>query len=132
MSLLSISKKILSRAETSGKSSKKTEKKSGDKKVAVTADAAVTGIIGAQTLMSEKALIGHAKNTLVIRVLPDTNKHKIAHAISTRFGVKVLSVRTANMNPKNRARGITRGKSNNWKKAYITVDDISKISGVTG
>jgi large subunit ribosomal protein L23 len=47
--------------------------------------------------------------------------------IETLYGVKVVSVNTAVVRAKNKSRwtksGLLRGKSNQWKKAYVTVGE---------
>lgn len=140
MSLLSLSKKILTRSKDKQPAPKKAAGKPGKaaaaapKKTAKSAkpvleDAHVTGRLGAVMLMSEKALMQQGQGTLVLRVQVSASKYDVAQAIAKRYGVKVTSVRTAQMSSKRRARGASVGRTNFWKKAYVTVDDISKIAG---
>ena len=62
-------------------------------------------ITEAATKLSEK------RNCYTFRVSPEANKYQIKSLIEQVYGVKVLSVNTANM----------RGKTAAWKKAYVTV-----------
>lgn len=49
------------------------------------------------------------------------NKHEIAAAIESVYGVKVETVRTIVMRGKAKRFGKHTGKRSNWKKAYITL-----------
>lgn len=49
------------------------------------------------------------------------NKHEIASAIETLYGVKVDTVRTIVVRGKTKRFGKHTGKRSNWKKAYITL-----------
>ena len=76
-------------------------------------------ITEAATKLSEK------RNCYTFRVSPEANKYQIKSLIEQVYGVKVLSVNTANMRGKNKSRwtksGLLRGKTAAWKKAYVTV-----------
>lgn len=131
MSLLSLSKRIL------GKNDKPSVKKKKVKAAATTAKKAKqqvdtaalpSGMIGLVGIISEKGIRQQEKNIAVFRVFPHVTKTQIAKTIASRYGVKVTSVRTMQMNPKNRRRGITEGKTNRWKKAYVAVDNIQALA----
>ncbi|MEX0649908.1 MAG: 50S ribosomal protein L23 [Candidatus Andersenbacteria bacterium] len=132
MSLLSLSKKILSREKaqkstgktTAKKTVKNTEKKS--KKTDKTASV-LAGRLGMSPVLSEKGIRLQEQNLLVVRVKPSATKQQIAQAIEEEFGQKPLSVRTARMNPKTRRRGMSSGRTNHWKKAYVKMKDIKSI-----
>lgn len=137
MSLLTLSKKILGskqeeksapkkKAAKSGVS-KKAEKSAESKKPAATYSVRA-GEMALSLIVSEKSMAAQANQTLVARVNPSASKLNIATAIEEMFGVKVVSVRTSTSHPKIRRRGMSEGKTRRWKKAYITVDDISKIN----
>jgi len=131
MSLLTLSKKILGKNEKSAPVKKKkvsaaatTAKKS---KQTVDAHALTTGRLGLVELVSEKGIKQQLQNTMVFTVLPHVTKTQIASAISSRFGVKVKSVRTSLAHPKTRRRGNTEGKTKLLKKAYVTVDNVQQL-----
>ena len=73
----------------------------------------------AATKLSEK------RNCYTFRVSPEANKYQIKSLIEQVYGVKVLSVNTANMRGKNKSRwtksGLLRGATARWKKAFITL-----------
>lgn len=131
MSLLTLSKRIL------GKNDKAVTKKKKISSVAATAskkkqqvDAAAmpAGMIGLLQIISEKGIRQNQQGTAVFRVLPHATKGHIAQVVSSRYGVQVKSVRTLQVNPKNRRRGVSEGKTNRWKKAYVTVDNIQLLT----
>lgn len=137
MSLLTLSKKILGnkqdekpaskkKAATSG-TLKKTEKSTESQKPAATYSVRA-GEMALSLIVSEKSMAAQANQTLVARVNPSASKTAIAAAIEEMFGVKVMAVRTSTSHPKIRRRGLSEGKTRRWKKAYITVDDLSKIN----
>ena len=65
------------------------------------------------------------------RVSPDANKYQIKSLVEKLYGVKVVNVNTAVVRGKNRSRwtksGLLRGKTNKWKKAFITVAEGENI-----
>ena len=65
------------------------------------------------------------------RVSPDANKFQIKDLVERLYGVKVVSVNTANMRGKNKSRwtksGLLRGKTAAWKKAYVTLAEGQSI-----
>jgi large subunit ribosomal protein L23 len=135
MSLLSLSKKILRSNEAEAakaKKAKKAEAKKVSQEPAVAkAKAGAQGAAGAiqlTAIMTEKSMAAQAQQKLVVRVIPTATKAQIAAAIEQLFGVKVLGVRTARNHPKIRRRGVSVGRTVNLKKAYVTVDDLSKLN----
>ena len=64
-------------------------------------------------------------NRYTFRVSPDANKFQIKDMVEKIYGVKVENVNTQVVRGKNKSRytksGLLRGKTNEWKKAYITV-----------
>lgn len=110
-------------ARVAGKAEKTTESKKASATYSVRA-----GEMALSLIVSEKSMAAQASQTLVARVNPSVSKTNIATAIEEMFGVKVMSVRTSTSHPKIRRRGASEGKTRRWKKAYITVDDISKIN----
>ena len=59
------------------------------------------------------------------RVSPQANKYQIKALVEELYGVKVTRVNTAVVRAKNKSRwtksGLLRGKTSQWKKAYVTV-----------
>ncbi len=131
MSLLTLSKRILGKdtkaAPVKNKKLKTVATKAAKKNKPVDAHALTTGIIGLSEVVSEKAILQQGQNTAVFTVMPHVTKGQIAQAIEARYGVKVKSVRTALSHPRSRRRGITAGRVNYVKKAYVTVDSISAL-----
>ena len=131
MSLLSLTKRIV------GKNEKKAPAR--NKKVSSTAAAAkkaklkvdegalTTGVIGLTEIVSEKGINQQANGTVVFRVLPHVTKEQIRQVVEARFGVTVKSIRTLRAHPKTRRRGVTEGKTNMYKKVYVTVDNIQSL-----
>ncbi len=81
-----------------------------------------------QPIITEKATkvterVGH----YTFRVSPEANKYQIKDLVEKLYGVKVVSVNTANVRSNNKSRwtksGLLRGKTAAWKKAYVTVAD---------
>jgi large subunit ribosomal protein L23 len=62
--------------------------------------------------------------TLVFKVDPRANKIEIGQAVEKLFDVKVASVRTSTVRGKKKRVGIKSfGRTNDWKKAYITLSE---------
>lgn len=75
-------------------------------------------------LVSEKsALIADKANQFAFKVATDATKPEIAEAVELMFDVKVDQVRTVNMKGKQKRFGAVLGKRNNWKKAYVRLQD---------
>ena len=79
----------------------------------------------AATQLSEKL------NRYTFRVSPEANKYQIKDMVEKLYGVKVLNVNTLIVRGKNKSRytksGLLRGKSNRWKKAFVTVGEGESI-----
>ena len=77
-------------------------------------------------IVTEKATqLTEKLNRYSFRVSPEANKYQIKDFVEKLYGVKVVNVNTAVVRGKNRSRwtksGLLRGKTNKWKKAFITV-----------
>lgn len=73
-------------------------------------------------LITEKAATGQQKNNeYYFRVNPKANKHQIREAIEKFFKVKVDSVHTMNVHPKQKRVGKNVGTDSEWKKAIVTL-----------
>lgn len=66
-------------------------------------------------------------NRYTFRVSPEANKFQIKDMVEKLYGVKVVNVNTSVMRGKNKARytksGLLRGKTDRWKKAFVTVGE---------
>lgn len=81
-----------------------------------------------QAMISEKATsLQEGQNCYVFRVATTANKVQIKLAVEKAFGVKVLSVTTANVKGKNKRVGRFEGKRSGWKKAYVSLKEGDKI-----
>ena len=79
-----------------------------------------------QPIVTEKATrVTDKLGQYTFRVSPDANKHQIKDLVEKLYGVKVVAVNTSIVRSKNKSRwtksGLLRGKTAQWKKAYITV-----------
>ena len=83
-------------------------------------------------VVSEKSYVLATADRYTFRVHPDANKTQIRQAIEEIFGVRVQGVRTVNVKPKPKRRGLTAGKRRQWKKAVVTLhpdDSIELFEG---
>ena len=75
-------------------------------------------------VVSEKsAMAADASNQFGFKVVTDATKPEIAQAVELLFDVKVRDVRTVNVRGKQKRFGAVMGKRNNWKKAYVRLED---------
>jgi large subunit ribosomal protein L23 len=72
-------------------------------------------------VVSEKSYVLSAADRYTFRVHPDAHKTEIRQAVEQLFDVKVLAVRTLTVKPKPKRRGLTRGRTRQWKKAIVQV-----------
>ena len=84
--------------------------------------------ISIKPIVTEKATqLTDRLNRYTFRVSPDANKYQIKSLVEQIDGVKVVNVNTQVVRGKNKSRwtksGLLRGKTAEWKKAYITVTD---------
>ncbi|MFT5221279.1 MAG: large subunit ribosomal protein L23 [Gammaproteobacteria bacterium] len=78
--------------------------------------------------ISEKAaVLGDTANQAVFQVSSNAKKGEIKEAVEQLFNVKVASVRTANMKGKTKRMGARSGKRNDWKKAYVSLEQGHEI-----
>ena len=78
-------------------------------------------------VITEKAAIQAEANIYTFKVAKDANKIEIKKAIEGAFGVKVVKINTANTKAKDKRVGRYTGKTQTYKKAYITLADGDKI-----
>jgi len=72
-------------------------------------------------VVSEKSYVLSAADRYTFRVHPDAHKTQIRQAVEEIFNVHVVGVRTTNVKPKPKRRGITSGQTRAWKKAIVQV-----------
>ena len=85
--------------------------------------------IGLAGVLTEKSMRAQEKNIVMFRVKPQATKHQIRLAIEEAFNVTPKDIRTARFLPKTRRRGLIAGSTNAFKKVYVKVDDVRKITG---
>lgn len=74
-------------------------------------------------VVSEKsAMAGENGNQVVFKVATDASKLEIKTAVQALFDVKVEGVRTMNVKGKTRRTRFGIGKRNDWKKAYVRLE----------
>ncbi|MFZ5797192.1 MAG: 50S ribosomal protein L23 [Desulfobulbus sp.] len=73
--------------------------------------------------LTEKSnLLHEQQETVAFKVDPQANKVEIKKAVEDMFQVKVARVRTTKVLGKKRRVGVKSvGRSNDWKKAYVTL-----------
>ena len=79
--------------------------------------------------LTEKAtLLSEKENKYVFEVAPSANKTQIKSAVQTLMKKKVIAVNTANYAGKlRRQKRADQGRTNNWKKAIVTLAPGEKI-----
>jgi len=79
-------------------------------------------------IISEKAaMAGEAGNQVAFKVLPSATKIEIKAAVEKLFEVKVEGVRTLNVKGKTKRTRYGIGKRNDWKKAYVRLQEGQEI-----
>ena len=82
--------------------------------------------------LSEKAHFAAEKNQVVLKVRTDASKKEIAQAVTLLFEVEVESVKTVNVKGKTKRFQQTKGRRNNWKKAYVRLAEGSSLEEFFG
>ena len=81
-------------------------------------------VIKKPCLTEKSNLLQEVQNTVTFKVDPRANKIEIKKAVEELFDVKVKSVRTSPVKGKKRRVGIkSMGKTNDWKKAYVSLSE---------
>ena len=88
--------------------------------------------ISIEPIVTEKAnFLSEKLNRYTFRVSPNATKPQIKAIVSASYGVKVVSVNTANYRGKNKSRytksGLIQGKTAAFKKAIVTIAEGEKI-----
>lgn len=81
-----------------------------------------------EPIITEKSMqLKEQYNKYTFKVAPNANKIEIKNAVEALFNVKVLSVNTINVLPKNKRVGQYVGKTSAYKKAICKLADGNKI-----
>jgi len=83
-------------------------------------------------IISEKSYAQIDLNRYTFQVHLDAHKTMIAQAVAQLFNVTVVAVSTANMRPKPKRRGVSRGRTSAWKKAVVQLAPGDKIEFFEG
>jgi large subunit ribosomal protein L23 len=84
-------------------------------------------------IITEKGtLVNELGNQVVFRVHPHANKVEIRQAVESLFKVRVEKVRTSRQLGKIRRVGRHTGRRPDWKKAYVTLAEGSRIDFFEG
>jgi large subunit ribosomal protein L23 len=79
-------------------------------------------------LVTEKTTLEKdLKNIIAFEVDKDANKIEVKEAVEMMFKVEVVEVNTINVAGKTKRYGRNIGKRSNWKKAYVTLKEGSKV-----
>lgn len=81
-------------------------------------------VIKSPCLTEKSNILQELQGTVVFKVDPRANKIEIKEAVESLFNVKVAHVKTANVRGKKKRVGIkSMGRTNDWKKAYISLSE---------
>ena len=86
-------------------------------------------------VVSEKTYVLATADKYTFRVHPDAHKTQIRQAVEQLFDVSVVDVRTMSVKSKPKRRGLTSGRTRQWKKAIVQVkagDSIPIFQGLQG
>jgi len=82
--------------------------------------------------VSEKTHMAAESNQVVLKVRIDASKAEIRQAVELMFEVEVEGVTVVNVKGKTKRFGQTRGRRNDWKKAYVRLAEGSQIETLLG
>ena len=82
--------------------------------------------------LPEKSHMAAENNQVVLKVRVDASKKEIRQAVELLFEVEVDDVTVINVKGKNKRFGQTRGRRNDWKKAYVRLAEGSNIETLLG
>ncbi len=89
-------------------------------------------VLLAPRVTEKSTQIGESSNQYVFKVSTDSNKSEIKAAVEKLFEVNVESVRTVNVKGKTKSFKMRAGKRNDWKKAYVRVQEGQVIDFLGG
>ena len=82
--------------------------------------------------LSEKAHFAAEKNQVVLKVRTDATKKEIKQAVELLFEVQVEAVQTVKVKGKSKRFQMTRGRRNDWKKAYVKLAEGANLEEFFG
>ena len=91
-----------------------------------------TDVVRGPVITEKGTLVNELGRQVIFRVHPHANKIEIGQAIETLFKVKVEKVRTSRQLGKVRRVGRHMGRRPDWKKAYVTLAEGSRIDFFEG
>ena len=91
-----------------------------------------TDVVLGPVVTEKGTLVNELGNQVAFRVNPRANKVEIRQAIESLFKVKVTKVRTFRQLGKIRRVGRHMGRRPDWKKAYVTLAEGSRIDFFAG
>jgi len=80
-------------------------------------------IILAPHVTEKSADLADANRQFVFKVAPDANKREVKGAVESLFDVKVSGVQIVNLKGKAKRSGAIKGRRNDLKKAYVTLEE---------
>lgn len=84
-------------------------------------------------IVTEKSSVAfQLRKEYTFEVHPEANKHQIAEALHTLFGVTATRVRTMQVRRRTVVRGRTLGATARWKKAIVTLKDGESLAVFEG
>ncbi len=89
-------------------------------------------VLLAPRVTEKSTQIGESSNQYVFKVSSDSNKSEVKAAVEKLFEVNVESVRILNVKGKSKTFKLRAGKRNNWKKAYVRVQEGQVIDFLGG
>jgi len=83
-------------------------------------------------VVSEKSAQAGENGQVVFKVTPDATKNEVKRAVELMFDVSVEQVRVVNVKGKRKRFGVIQGRRNNWKKAYVRLQEGQDIDFAAG
>lgn len=81
-------------------------------------------VIKGPCLTEKSNILQETQGKVAFKVDPRANKIEIKQAVEQLFNVKVANVKTASMRGKKKRVGLKSiGRTNDWKKAYVTLSE---------
>ena len=84
-------------------------------------NATIYDVIKRPRLTEKSARLQEQHSTVVFSVATDANKIQIREAVEKLFNVKVAKVATAHVLGKKKRGRLRAGRTQDWKKAYVTL-----------
>ncbi|OGE80333.1 MAG: 50S ribosomal protein L23 [Candidatus Doudnabacteria bacterium RIFCSPHIGHO2_01_FULL_45_18] len=81
--------------------------------------------------LSEKTNQFSSQGRYVFKVAKDVNKIEVRNAVESVYDVHVASVNMINVRGKRRRQGKSVGRTQDWKKAIVTLKTGERISGLS-